>query len=174
MARGRKTEEIWNMSTLIVIAFKDKLKAEEVLLELKKLEKEYVVDLEDAAIVTKDDEGQIKIKQTHNLTLSGAVGGGFWGGLIGILFLNPLLGFALGAGAGALTGSLSDYGIPDDFIKELGGTIDKGNSALFFLLRSVTVDKLLDDLDQFEGIVLKTSLSKENEDRLREALAAHH
>lgn len=162
------------MSTLIVIAFKDKLKAEEVLLELKKLEKEYVVDLEDAAIVTKDGEGNVKIKQTHNLMLSGAIGGGFWGGLVGILLMNPLLGFAVGAGAGALAGSLSDYGIPDDFIKDLGGTIDTGMSALFFLLRSATVDKLLDDLDQFEGTVLKTSLSKENEDRLREALAHHH
>jgi hypothetical protein len=87
--------------------------------ELAKLQKEYLIDMEDVVVVTKDDAGKVKLHQAVSLTAMGAVGGGFWGMLIGMLFLNPLLGAAVGAGAGALSGKLSDIGVNDEFMKEL-------------------------------------------------------
>jgi uncharacterized membrane protein len=106
--------------------------------------------------------------------LAGGTSGALWGTLIGLLFLNPLAGMALGAGvgaaSGALAGKLSDYGIPDDFIKQLGSTIKPNSSALFLLIQKVTADKALPKIKDFKGHVLKTSLSDEREQRLREAL----
>ena len=97
-----------------------------------------------------------------------------WGTLIGLLFLNPLIGMvtgaAVGAGSGALAGSLADYGIDDKFIRSVGSTIEPGSSALFVLVRSVTADKVLPELQPFEGTVLRTSLSNEQEARLQQAL----
>jgi uncharacterized membrane protein len=97
-----------------------------------------------------------------------------WGTLIGLLFLNPLAGLlagaAFGAGAGALSGALVDYGIDDAFIRSLGATIEPGSSALFVLVRRVTPDKVLPELRPFGGTVLRTSLSNEQEARLRQAL----
>jgi len=100
----------------------------------------------------------------------GALSGGFWGMLIGMIFLNPLLGFAVGAGAGAISGKLADIGIDDKFIKSLSETFKPGTSALFVLVRKVTADKVLDDLKGFGGKVLKTSLSADEEAKLRGAL----
>ncbi|MCU0532380.1 MAG: DUF1269 domain-containing protein [Hydrococcus sp. Prado102] len=158
------------MSDLIVIGFKDKFTADEVLLDLRKLEREYLIDLEDAAIVIRNQEGKIQVKQTQELVSSGALGGGFWGLLLGFLFFNPLLGWAIGAAAGALSGSLTDIGIDDNFIREVGETIEPGTSAIFILARKSTPDKVLEDLSQFEGKVLRTSLSKADEAELQAAL----
>lgn len=158
------------MSELIVVAFQDKHRAEEVRLTLQKLQKEYLVDLEDAVVVVKNQEGKLKLKQTYNLIAAGAASGSFWGLLIGLLFFNPLLGVAVGTAFGAISGALGDVGIDDNFIKELGNTIEPGTSALFVLVRKVTPDKVLTELQQFEGKILRTSLSKYDEDELRQAL----
>jgi uncharacterized membrane protein len=100
------------------------------------------------------------------------VGGGFWGTLIGLIFLNPLLGAAVGAGAGALSGMLSDIGISDKQIKEIAESFKPGNSALFVLVRRATTDKVLEGLKEFagKGRILQTSLSKDTEESLRAAL----
>ena len=134
------------MSDLIVIGFDNEHTAFEMRAALVKLQKEYLIDMEDVVVVTKDDKGKVKLHQAVNLTAAGAVGGSFWGMLIGMIFLNPLLGAAVGAGAGALSGKLSDIGINDTFMKELGETIHPGTSALFILVRKVTPDKVLDQL----------------------------
>ncbi|MBX6321504.1 MAG: DUF1269 domain-containing protein, partial [Rhodospirillaceae bacterium] len=98
-----------------------------------------------------------------------------WGGLIGLLFLNPLagmvIGAGIGAGAGALSGALVDYGINDDFIRRLGSTITPGSSALFLLVRKINADKIMPMLRKYAGTVLQTSLSDRDEERLREALS---
>ncbi len=158
------------MSDLIVSGFKDEFKADEVILDLRKLEREYLINLEDAAIVIRNKDGKVRIKQTQELVTSGALSGGFWGLLFGFIFFNPLLGWAVGAAAGAITGAVTDIGIDDNFIREVGGTIEPGTSAIFFLIRKSTPDKVLEDLSKFEGKVLKTSLSKEDEAKLQEAL----
>jgi len=105
------------MSDLIVIEFGDKETAFELRAELAKMQKEYLIEMEDVVVVTKNEKGKVKLHQAVNLTAAGAVGGTFWGMLIGMIFLNPLLGAAVGAGAGALSGKLRDIGISDDFIQ---------------------------------------------------------
>lgn len=158
------------MSTLVVVAYPSLYKAEEVRLQLLKMQKEYLVDLEDAAIAVKRDDGKVKLHQLYSLTGAGAVTGGFWGLLIGLIFLNPLLGAAVGAGAGAVSGALGDVGINDNFMKELAAQMQPGHSVLFILFRSITLDKALEELRGTGGVVLQTSLSHEDETRLRAAL----
>jgi uncharacterized membrane protein len=166
------------MSDLLILGFDGFHTADEVLNKLRSLQKEYLIDLEDACVVERDTDGKVHIKQAVNLTAIGAATGGsqgaLWGALIGLLFLNPLAGMAIGAvagaGAGALSGSLSDYGIRDDFVKKLGDTIPKGSSALCVLVRSVTEDKVIPELERYQPRLLKTSLSNEQEAKLRAAL----
>lgn len=124
--------------------------------------------MEDAVVVTKNDKGKVKLHQSYNLTASGTAQGSFWGLLIGTLFLNPLLGMAVGAGA--LTGALTDIGIDDNFMRQLGETMKPGSSALFVLVKKATPDKVLEELKKFEGKVIRTSLPKDAEEKLQKAL----
>lgn len=159
------------MSDLIAIAYDDEYKAEEVRLTLIKLQKEHLIELEDAAVIVKNAEGKIKLKQAIDLTTTGAVSGGFWGLLIGTLFLSPLLGAAVGAAAGAASGALSDIGVDDKFMKSLGETLQPKTSALFVLVRKVTPDKVLEEIAPYGGTVLRTSLTKDEEAQLQEVLS---
>jgi len=167
------------MSDLVCIAYNDRETADKVLNELRVLQVEHLIDLEDACVVVRDDNGKVHLKQAVNLVATGAASGSLWGGLfgllIGMMFLNPLLGWlggaAMGAGWGALSGKLADYGINDDFIKSLGSHIQPGSSALFVLVRKVTADKVVPEIRKFGGTVLKTSFSEEQDERLRAALA---
>lgn len=158
------------MSDLVVVGFDNVLKADEVLHKLGQMQKEHLVDLEDAVVVIKNKKGKVKIKQAYDLVTSGAIGGGFWGSLIGLLFLHPLLGVAAGIATGALSGALTDIGINDEFIENLGQTIEPGTSALFLLVRKATPDKVLDELRPYGGKLLQTSLSKSDEESLKAAL----
>jgi uncharacterized membrane protein len=160
------------MSTLVVIEYDDQYKAEEMRLKLRRLEKEYLIDLEDAVVAVKDDEGKIKLHQAVNLTGVGAVSGGFWGALIGLIFLNPLLGMAVGATAGAISGALSDVGIDDKFMKDLADGLPPGSSALFVLVRKATPERVIEEVKGMGGKILKTSLTHEDEAKLQAALSA--
>ena len=169
------------MSDLVVLDFDGVDTADAMLTKLRALRKQELIDLLDAVVVVHPEEGDIQIKQSVNLTALGASSGLGTGALVGtlagLLMLNPLAGFAIGglAGAamGALSGRLSDFGINDEFIRELGETIKPGTSALFLLVAKATPDKVIAETEEFRPRVLKTSLSQEQEDRLREALAAH-
>jgi uncharacterized membrane protein len=122
------------MSDLVAIIYPSEAKAEEVRQRLFKLQKEYLITISDAVIAVKTEAGPIKLNQIVNTTAIGAVSGSFWGLLIGVIFLNPILGVALGAASGALGGALSDYGIDDAFMKELAASMQPGNAALFVLI----------------------------------------
>ncbi|NOJ45035.1 DUF1269 domain-containing protein [Bradyrhizobium archetypum] len=159
------------MSDLIAIIYPSEAKAEAVRQRLFKLQKEYLITISDAVIAVKTDGGSVKLNQLVNTTAVGAVSGSFWGLLIGVLFLNPILGVALGAASGALGGALSDYGIDDAFMKELSTSLQPGNAALFVLVKNITADKVLRDIQDAGGTVLKTSLDDTKEQKLREALA---
>jgi len=167
------------MADLVAIAFDKPDQADRMLTELNRLQKEYLVDLADAVVAIRQPDGKVHLKQSINLVGAGAASGGLsgalWGSLIGLLFLNPLAGFALGgligAGTGALSGSLIDYGINDDFMRSLGETLNADSSALFVLVRKAQPEKVLAELENFGGRVLKTSLSPEQERRLQDALA---
>jgi uncharacterized membrane protein len=157
------------MATLVVIDYESEVKAEEVRLALLKMQKEYLIDLADAVVVVHIN-GRVKLRQMYNLTAAGALSGGFWGALIGLLFFNPLFGFAVGAAAGAVSGALSDVGIDDDFMRSLGETLKPGTAALCILVRHMTPDKVVEELQKFGGTLIKTNLCHENEAKLREAL----
>ncbi len=158
------------MSTFAAIAYDDPQKALEVRLALVKLQREYLIDMEDAVVAVKNEEGKIKLHQAVNLTAAGAVSGGFWGSLIGLLFLNPLLGAAVGASAGAVSGALSDLGSSDEFMKKLADGLQPNTSVLFVLVRKATPDKVVDEIKQYGGTVLQTSLSHDDEAKLQAAL----
>lgn len=160
------------MSDLVIVAFHDEATAFEVRDELVKLQKEYLIEMEDVVVVTRTDAGDVMLHQAVNLTASGALGGGFWGALVGLLFLNPIIGAAVGAGAGALAGRATDIGINDDFLRDVGAALDKGGSAVCVLIRKMTTDKVADRLAKFraKGRVVQTSFTKDQEDKLRAIL----
>jgi uncharacterized membrane protein len=157
------------MSNLIVLGFNNEADAFEMRAALARMQAQYLIEMEDAVVVTRSQDGKVKLHQPVNLTAAGALQGTLWGSLIGLIFLNPLLGAAIGAGSGALSGSLTDIGINDQFMKDLGATFTPGTSALFVLVRKSTPDKVLEGLQPFTGKakVLRTSLTKDKEDELR-------
>jgi uncharacterized membrane protein len=160
------------MSSLVVVGFPTAAEAETVRRELVDIQREQLVSLEDAVVVERDDNGTVHLHQAVNLTAAGAVGGGFWGVLVGMLFLNPLLGGALGAGLGAVSGQFTDLGINDDFLREVGGTLPSGGAALCLLLREATPDRVVERLRAHapHAKLLRTNLSHTDEDQLRELL----
>jgi uncharacterized membrane protein len=160
------------MSDLVVIVYPNEAKAEEMRLKILGLQQEYLIEVSDAAIAVKQEDGNVKLNQLLNTTAAGAASGGMWGLLIGVVFLNPLLGLALGAASGALSGALADYGVNDDFMKKLSDTLQPGNAALFLLIKKFTGDKVLEAVKGTGGTVLKTSLDDSKEQALRDALAA--
>lgn len=159
------------MSDLVAIIYPTEAKAEEVRQRLFKLQREYLITISDAVIAVKTEAGPVKLNQLMNMTMTGAASGSFWGLMIGFLFLNPLLGVALGAASGALGGALTDYGINDEFMKELSAGLKPGNAALFVLIKNITADKVLKEIQDAGGTVLKTSLDDSKEQALRNALA---
>jgi uncharacterized membrane protein len=158
------------MSTLVAIAYPDPETAEKVRAELIQATKEKLVVLEDAVVVEHRADGKIKLHQAVSTTGAGAAGGAMWGGLIGLLFLAPLFGMALGAATGALAGKGTDLGVNDDFMKRLGDKLEPGAAALIALGRSDAPDKLLDRLRPYGGDIIQTSLDTEEEERLRSSL----
>ncbi|MCT0219603.1 DUF1269 domain-containing protein [Synechococcus sp. CS-1329] len=160
------------MSNLIVVGFPKVEEAEAVRKELVAIQQEHLISLEDAVVVERDNDGQVHLRQAINLTTAGALGGGFWGSLVGLLFLNPLLGAAVGAGMGAASGALSDLGINDGFLRELGETLPKSSAALCLLVRDATPDRVIERLRSFapHAKLLRTSLSHTDEAQLSELL----
>jgi uncharacterized membrane protein len=160
------------MADLIAVVFPSEAKAEEVREKILAMQKEYLIDIGDAVIATKNASGRVKLNQLMNTTAAGAAGGSFWGLLVGLLFLNPLLGVAVGAASGAIAGALTDVGVDDKFMKGLASAdIKEGQAILFVLVKSVTGDKVLAELKGVGGTVLQTSLDHTREDALRKALA---
>jgi uncharacterized membrane protein len=158
------------MSTLVAIAYPDAATAEQVRTELIQATKEHLVELHDAVVVERRDDGKIKLHQAVSTTGAGAAGGALWGGLIGLLFLAPLFGMAVGAATGALVGKGSDAGVNDDFMKQLGTRLQPGGAALIALGRTDARDKLIERVRPYGGEIIQTSLDQEQEERLRAAL----
>lgn len=159
------------MNNLVVLAFEDEAGAQQTLKEVELLQKQNLIKVEDAAVAVRHQNGKVKVKQAASLAGAGALGGAFWGLLFGLLFFVPFLGMAVGAATGALFGKMADYGINDDFIREVSEAIQPGNSAIFLLTREAKVDKVVERLKPLGGKIIHTSLSKEEEARLQEAFA---
>ncbi len=160
------------MADLIAVTFPSEAQAEEVRNKILTLQKEYLIDIGDAVIAVKTEQGSVKLNQLVSTTAAGAVGGSFWGLLIGVLFMNPLIGVAAGAASGALAGALTDVGVNDRFMKDLAEQkLEPGQAVLFVLVKKVTGDKVLEALKGVGGTILQTSLDHTREDALRKALA---
>jgi uncharacterized membrane protein len=159
------------MSDLVFIAFDSEQKAEDVRDKVLAMQKEYLIELSDAVVAVKDGNGRIKLNQLVNTTAAGALSGAFWGTLIGLIFLNPLLGLGIGAASGAIGGKLTDVGINDDFMRDAASALKPGSAGLFLLVRKMTTDKVLADLKGVGGTVMRTSFDETKETALREALA---
>ena len=157
------------MANLVAIAYDDVDQAQQVTATFGQLMKEHSIELEDAVIVEHRPDGKIKLHQPSMAGL-GATSGALWGGLIGLIFLMPLFGMAVGAASGAAAGGLSDRGIDDNFMKELGDKLPEGGAAVFVLVREATLDKVLPELSKFGGHVIQSSLSNEQESALQDAL----
>jgi uncharacterized membrane protein len=158
------------VSTLVAIAYPDTATAERVRQELNEARKEHLVELEDAVVVEHGPDGKIKLHQGVGTTGVGAAGGAMWGGLIGLLFLAPLLGMAVGAASGAVAGKMTDIGVDDNFMKELGAKLEPGSAALIALGSTDARDKVIERVKGYGGELIQTSLSTEEEEQLRAAL----
>lgn len=163
-----------DMSELIVIGYDNADQAEAARSDLFGMAREYLVDVADAVVATADEDGKVKLNQMVNLWSFGAASGAFWGLLIGLIFFNPLLGVAVGAGAGALSGALGDYGINDQFMKDVSEVLQPGQAALFMMVRQHASDKVIERLGQKGGRIIRTNLDTSKETALREAFAAAH
>ena len=160
------------MSDLLAITYEDEQTAFDALEKLGELSKMQLITLADAAVAVKDQKGKVKVKQTLEKmhTGSAATWGFFWGFLIGLLFLAPIFWGLVSALMGYVIGKTRDLGIDNKFIKEVGESLDPGQSALFILVVEATPDKVLDEMKQFGGTVYQTSLSKGDEANLKKVL----
>jgi uncharacterized membrane protein len=161
------------MSDLLVIAFPTEKEAEDVRSKLLGMQKEYLIELGDAVVAVKHPDGKIKLNQLFSTTAIGAASGSFWGLIIGMIFLSPVVGVAVGAASGALAGAMTDFGIDDKFIKDVAEAIQPGGAALFLLVNKMTTDKVLADLRGIGGKVIRTSFDKTKEEAIQAALSAH-
>jgi uncharacterized membrane protein len=160
------------VSNLIAVAYDDVGTARNVLTQLGELTTEHAITLDDAVIAERRPDGKVKLHQSVKPGAAGAAGGALWGGLIGLLFLAPFLGMAVGAASGGAAGALSDMGVDDKFMKDLGEQLQPGSAAIIVLVRESTPDKVLPRISPFGGHVIHSSLSDEAETRLQEALEA--
>ena len=160
------------MAELFVIGYDDEATADRVLDELQDLQKDYLIDLQDAAVVTRNAKGKLKTQTPGSATGAGALGGAFWGLLFGLIFLVPIAGAVIGGIAGALMGKGVDLGISGDFKQQVGDLVKPGTSAVMFVSRKMTADRVLEELKPYGGTVLRTSLSHEDEEELVKALSS--
>jgi uncharacterized membrane protein len=158
-------------STLAVIAYPGQNTAAEAAAALERMHKEYSIDLQDVAWVTKSQNGKLKLHQGSSLTGAGAAGGALWGFLFGLLFFVPLFGMAVGAATGAVAGHFANVGIDHDWLNEVASSIPPGGSALFIMARDTNQELVLPEMAKFGGAVLKTNLTSEQQQALENALA---
>ena len=159
----------YNMTEMVVLAFDGVDTADKARNRLIDLDTQYLIDLDQAVEVVRKPDGQVKIKEEPKLTGVGALGGGFWGLLIGLIFLAPAAGFLVGTASGAIAGHFAKYGITKEYMSQINEAIQPGQSALFVLAEDIKVDKVVPMLTEFHPRVLRTSLTTEQEAKLKEA-----
>jgi uncharacterized membrane protein len=162
------------MADLIAIGYPDEATAEAAADEARMLARDLIIEPEAIAVIVRDNEGKYHVHTSHNPVGRGATWGMFWGLLFGLLFFIPVFGIAIGAGLGALMGKITKSGIDNTFQEQVRGMLKPGTSALFLMVDKVTPDKAVEAMSKYGGTVLKTSLSKEGEEELQEALHGRH
>ena len=158
------------MADLIAIGYPDEATAEAAADEARRLAKDLIIQPDAIAVIVRDNDGSYHVHTNHHAVGAGATWGMFWGMLFGLLFFIPVFGMAVGAGLGALTGKLAKTSIDKQFQDQVRDMLQPGTSALFLMLEKVTPDKAVEAMSKYGGTVLKTSLSKDDEKELQEAL----
>jgi uncharacterized membrane protein len=158
------------MSDLIAIGYPDMTTAEEAAEEARRMARDLIIEPDAIAVIVRDREGKYHVHTSHHPVGAGATWGMFWGLLFGLLFFIPVFGIAIGAGLGALMGKITKTGIDREFQDQVRDMLKPGTSALFLMVEKVTPDKAVEGLSKYGGTVLKTSLSKEGEAELQDAL----
>jgi uncharacterized membrane protein len=158
------------MSDLIAIGYPDESTAEDAAEEARRMARDLIIEPDAIAVIVRDNEGKYHVHTSHHPVGAGATWGMFWGLLFGLLFFIPVFGIAIGAGLGALMGKITKSGIDKTFQDQVRGMLKPGTSALFLMVEKVTPDKAVEGLSKFGGTVLKTSLSREGESELQDAL----
>jgi uncharacterized membrane protein len=158
------------MTTLVAIGYPDETTAAAAAEEARRLSKDLIIEPDAIAVIVRDKEGKFHVTTSHHAVTGGATWGMFWGLLFGLLFFVPFFGMAVGAGLGALMGKMTKGAINKEFEERVREMLQPGTSALFLVLERATPDKAVDALSRFGGTVLKSSLSKEAEAELQEAL----
>lgn len=159
------------MASLVVLGFDDKASAERVFeLVTDTLPRQQLLEVGDAALVWREQDGKPRIQQAVNTTARGAANGAFWGTLVGLIFLNPLFGLAVGTATGAVAGKLTDVGIDDSMIKDLAKELTPGHAAVFTLVRTSAPDRVIEAIKPYSPTVLQTNLTRDNQEALVAAL----
>jgi uncharacterized membrane protein len=158
------------MSDLIAIGYPDEATAEAAANEARRLARDLIIEPDAIAVIERDAEGKYHVHTSHHMVGAGATWGMFWGLLFGVLFFVPVIGIAVGAGLGALMGKVTKSGIDREFQEQVRGMLKPGTSALFLMVEKVTPDKAVEAMSKFGGTVLKTSLSRQGEQELQDAL----
>ena len=158
------------MSELLVIGYEDETTANHVLEELQRLQRDYLIDLEDAAVIIRDQRGKVRTITADNTVAVGTVSGMFWGTLIGLLFLAPVAGFAIGGAIGAASGGIAKAGIDEDFKRRFADLVQPGTSAVMVIVRRAKADRVIEEFRPYGGTILQTSLSHEAEEKLMDEL----
>jgi len=156
----------------MVLGFENEMEADRFGLKLAELQKDMIIDLQDAAEVVRDPDGKPHVKHGHDLVGVGAMGGAFWGMLFGLLFFMPFLGLAIGAGMGALFGKMGNTGIDKQVLEQMGDAVPPGKAGWFLLIGQVTEDKFLAAIEGSNAKLIRSNLSEEQEKELKQAFGA--
>jgi uncharacterized membrane protein len=158
------------MATLTALKFPSTGGAQAVLSTVEDLQRQQLITVNDAAIVSwPADKKKPRTQHLNSLAGAGALSGAFWGMLFGLLFFVPLFGMAIGAAIGGLTGSFTHFGIDDEFIEQVRSHVTPGTSALFLLTSGAVADRVVDALRGTDMELVATNLSSEQEQQLRDA-----
>jgi uncharacterized membrane protein len=158
------------MSTLIAIGYPNETTANEAAIEAEHLARDLLLEPDAIAVIRRDREGRFHVTTNHHAVGAGATWGMFWGLLFGLLFFIPVFGMAVGAGLGALMGKVGKMGIDKQFQDQVRDMLQPGTSALFLVIERATPDRAVEAMSKFSGTVLKSSLSKADEEELQRAL----
>lgn len=154
---------------MVVLGFDGEATAEKAKEKMIELDKQYLLELDQVVVAVRKADGHVKVNEEPRLTGIGAIGGAFWGLLVGLIFLVPAVGFVIGTASGAIAGHFAKYGITKEYMKDVEAAIQPGSSALFILADQVKVDRVIPMLSGYHPRVLRTSLSTEQEAQLKEA-----
>lgn len=158
------------MATLTVWRFPTATGADEALDTLKRLQRQEVIKVQDGAVVSwPENARKPRTRHLNDMTGMGALGGAFWGFLLGAIFFVPVLGMAAGAASGALGGHLANLGIDESFVAQVRAKVTPGSSAILVLTTDAVLDRIRPELEDSHAELVQTNLSADEEARLREA-----